>query len=175
MLFVNPALKMDSAMEIAKFSRREIGRRSIRKAISKKMNRLKEQARKAAHAQNMRNRRQSTAVNVTEVTVGGTTITGTTLSDITNSDITISTALSAHSNQMGTKKKAKAVHKSSKRAFAKVQLSQSSRRTPNQVVKAGRGHRGSTNCNEHMNGPSMKPLIIKTKFHLQRLPVKNIM
>ena len=136
MLFVNPALKMDSAMEIAKFSRREIGRRSIRKAISKKMNRLKEQARKAAHAQNMRNRRQSTAVTVTEVTVGGTTITGTTLSDITNSDITNSTALSAHSNQMGTKKKAKAVHKSSKRAFAKVQLSQSSRRTPNQVVKA---------------------------------------
>jgi hypothetical protein len=36
MLFVNPALKMDSAMEIAKFYHRKIGSQSIRKAISKR-------------------------------------------------------------------------------------------------------------------------------------------
>ncbi len=41
MLFMNPALSTDSAMEIAKFSGNEIGRWSIRKAISKKTNRLR--------------------------------------------------------------------------------------------------------------------------------------
>jgi hypothetical protein len=44
-----------------------------------------------------------------EVIVGVITITGTMLSDITNGDITKSIKLSAHSNQMGTKKKAKTV------------------------------------------------------------------
>jgi hypothetical protein len=50
------------------------------------MNSLKEQAMKATHAQNTRNRRQSTSVTVTEVTVTGTTITDPILSDITSSD-----------------------------------------------------------------------------------------
>ncbi len=107
MLFINPALKMDSAMEITKFSHRNIGRWSVRKAISKKINRLKEQARKASHAENMRNCQQSTSATVTEVTVGGTTITNTSLPDITKTNITSSTAVSAHTNQTQMKKKRK--------------------------------------------------------------------
>jgi hypothetical protein len=126
------------------------------------MNRLKEQARNATHALNMRNHWQSMSVTVTDVTVGGTTITGTTLPDATNSDITKTTALSAHSNQAGTKKKAKIMHKSSNTTFAKVHTPQSSCQMPNQVVKADVERvRGLANCNEHMNRPSMKPLSIK--------------
>jgi hypothetical protein len=100
------------------------------------MNRLKEQARKASHAENMRNCQQSTSATVMEVTVGGTTITNTSLPDITKTNITSSTAVSAHSNQTQMEKKAKRVHKSSNRAFAMVHLSQSSCQMPNQVIKA---------------------------------------
>jgi hypothetical protein len=55
----------------------------------------------------MRNHRQSISATVMEVTVCGTTITNASLSDITNTDITNSTAMFAHSYQMGSKNKAK--------------------------------------------------------------------
>jgi len=44
LLFTNPNMQVDDAMKLAKYSNRELNVRSIRKAISKKKNRLKDAA-----------------------------------------------------------------------------------------------------------------------------------
>ena len=52
LLFTNPNMQIDDAMKLAKYSNRELNVRSIRKAISKKKNRLKDAALRLNEATN---------------------------------------------------------------------------------------------------------------------------
>ena len=130
MLFTNPNMTVDDAMKAAEFTKREISKRSVRKSISKKKNRLLQ----AAARRNI----ASTLPPVQTITVSESI--GANLSSISNS----SEAMMLDDNppngeksstRKGEKNKGRS-YKTSTSAFGRVHFSKDSRRTPSQVIKA---------------------------------------
>jgi hypothetical protein len=132
MLFTNPGIGVTDAMKLAGYSKRELTKRTIRQSISKKKNRLIK-----ANEQNNSKKKKPPSSTITTSNVSRNNLSDITLSTISaNQPAAVSNASSTSTKTKPTVASARKSIKPKKKAFTKVVISKTSRRTPNQVKAA---------------------------------------